>query len=84
MSYKTNVRKSMKLSVLFIFLVLLLSDLNAQNQDLIQSIRQHYNYVNNNLHSFRLAESETFDESTDGAEISKYPTIRRLTKNTGR
>lgn len=46
MSYKTNVRKSMKLSVLFIFLMQLLSDLNAQNQNPIQSIRQHYNYVN--------------------------------------
>lgn len=62
----------MKSIILFITSMLIVGYLNAQDSDQIQFIRQHFNYVNDNLNSFKTEKSETFDESTDGADISKY------------
>lgn len=68
----------MKSLALSFMLFLICSSSIAQNQ--IQSIREHFKYVNDNISSMRIEKSKTFDESTDGAEITKYFNEERCVK----
>ncbi len=62
----------MKAGVLTYMMILGLGYAKSQSPAQIELIRKHFKYVSENLDSFRSEESKTFDESTDGADISKY------------
>jgi uncharacterized protein YacL (UPF0231 family) len=53
-------------------MILLQSSIAQSINGQIQEIRSHFNYVEENLKSFKSKKQESFDYSTDGAEITKY------------
>lgn len=56
-----------------IIFLLLSNNIYAQtSEDYIKAIREHFKYVENNLSRFQKREATTFEESTDGATISRY------------
>lgn len=59
-------------STCLVLSILIIGLFSMQAQDPIQTIKSHYQYVNENLRSFKVEDSETFEESTDGATIRKY------------
>ncbi|MEM9300429.1 MAG: hypothetical protein AAGA64_18890 [Bacteroidota bacterium] len=71
----------MKLSIVSIILLLFSSHVYAQtNEESINTIREYFKFVENNLSRFQTSEETTFDESTDGATIIKYFDNEELVK----
>lgn len=71
----------MKLSIFSIIFLLLSSCVYAQSsEEIINTIREHFKFVENNISSFQTTEETTFDESTDGATITRYFDNEELVK----
>ena len=49
-------------------------------EEMIISIRNHFNYVETNLSTFEMTEDVIFEESTDGAAIIRYVDEGKLVK----
>lgn len=62
----------MKSTLLFLIIINLTLCATAQTDKMIESIRNHYNYVESNLSRFKQTKDMTFEESTDGASIKRY------------
>lgn len=62
---------TIKPTLIILFLIVLTIKIAAQENE-INVIREHFNYVEANLEQFEIINSTTFDASTDGATVKKY------------
>ena len=55
-----------------LLIVLILFIQTPSIEDHVLEIRKHFNYVEDNLPSFKIEKDESYDQSTGGSTISKY------------